>query len=227
MDCEHLEAFDSPNFPPLALLNSVNFTKPLGVDVVPDSSLFLPRAGRRLKTFCDFSTNVKVETVTPGSFLSSSLKMFGKDQCAERPQGIIIQLYGTGTAPIRDDEFMGAVRRLIELGVCIVSVTQCPRGGCNLQSYTNGIQLKMMGVVDGKEMTLEAAFTKLCFLLGKGYSGNRLKDLMEADLRGEMRNPHIFLHNVANSRAVPDIRGTLLPPSFQTTTNIPIQPTKE
>lgn len=35
-------------------------------------------------------------------------------------------------------------------------------------------------------MTVEAAFAKLGYLLGKGYSGDKLRYLMETDIRGEV-----------------------------------------
>jgi len=221
MDCENLEAFDSPNFPPLALLNSVNFAKPLGVNVVTCSSLILSRnSGEDLQIFSDFCTKVKVETVTPGSFVSSTLDLFGLEECTRRPQGIILQLYGSGTAPMMDPTLLNSIRRLIELGVCVVAVTQCPRGACNLTSYSNGMQLHNIGVVELKGMTLEAAFTKLCYLLGKGYSGVRINELLETDLRGELLDPQVYQSSVGVGRS-PIVPDTRQPAAFTPPTTFP------
>lgn len=49
-----------------------------------------------------------------------------------------------------------------------------------------GRGLKDIGVVSGYDMTFEAAVTKLMFLLGAGFTNDRIAKLLETDLRGEL-----------------------------------------
>jgi len=44
----------------------------------------------------------------------------------------------------------------------------------------------MLGVIDGKDMTVEACVTKLAYLMGRGLRGDELKKAMETNLRGEV-----------------------------------------
>ena len=52
--------------------------------------------------------------------------------------------------------------------------------------YETGLGLEKIGIVSGYDMTTEAAVTKLMYLLGNGYSHDRLKKYFQRPLRGEM-----------------------------------------
>ena len=43
-----------------------------------------------------------------------------------------------------------------------------------------------MGLINGRDMTIEAALTKLMWVLGTGVSQDEARILMEKNLKGEM-----------------------------------------
>ena len=65
-------------------------------------------------------------------------------------------------------------------------ITQCPQGTISLGVYEAGSELLRVGAANGRNMTTEAAVTKLSYLLSKGLPPDEVHRLMETDLRGEL-----------------------------------------
>ena len=100
-------------------------------------------------------------------------------------EGLVLETFGSGNAPDRDDDLLGVLREASERGVVIVNVTQCLKGHVRA-SYAAGRAVLDAGVVPGADMTPEAALAKLAFLLGQGLSPDEVRALAGRSLRGEL-----------------------------------------
>ena len=91
----------------------------------------------------------------------------------------------------------------IDKGLIVVILTQCHRGTVN-DLYEAGRALTDLGAVLGQDMTVECCYAKLAYLLGKGYSTDKVKKMMVTSMRGELtdlkRSKEIF--SLKNSNLV-------------------------
>jgi L-asparaginase len=100
-------------------------------------------------------------------------------------KGVILETYGSGNAP-SNDWFIQILKKAIKTGLHIINVTQCSGGSVNMGQYETSTQLKKIGIVSGKDITTEAAITKLMYLLGQNVAPAVFKTIFETSLRGEM-----------------------------------------
>ncbi|MEQ5836116.1 asparaginase [Marinobacter sp. NFXS9] len=96
----------------------------------------------------------------------------------DQTRGLILQSYGVGNPPNADVTLMDALGEAIDRGVTVVNVSQCHQGPVNQGAYATGAELNSLGVLPGLDLTPEAAFTKLHFLLGLGCPEDIIRELM-------------------------------------------------
>ena len=99
-------------------------------------------------------------------------------------EGVVLRCYGSGTAP-EQRELAEGLKVAADRRIPVVAVSQCPEGGMALGTYAAGSILRDGGVIDGRDMTVEAAFTKLLFALSVREDPDRQRDLLVSALCGE------------------------------------------
>ena len=174
VNADGLDAFDSPNFPPLGVA---------GVDFAINwEAVLKPRLRHPLQIQeMERMPNVGSFRLFPGVTAQTLRNLLQPPM-----DGVILEAFGVGNAPDRDQEILAALEDATERGVVLVACTQCLKGSVDLGDYFSGSRLASSGVIGGYDMTSEAALTKLFWLLSSKRSPEEVRILMQTSLRGEL-----------------------------------------
>lgn len=173
LNAENFKAFASLNYPELA---------ESGVHLkVNYEHLFKPDLKKPLLVHKNLSTNIALVKLFPGislAFLKSVL-------ATPNLKSVILETYGAGNCTT-EAWFIALLEETINKGIHIINVTQCAGGSVMMGHYETSNQLKDIGVISGKDISTEAAISKLMFMLGQKTAPEIFKAMYETSLRGEM-----------------------------------------
>jgi len=145
------QGFDSPNAARLGL---------------SEPSLFMaegaaPFAGERFKGALQFNDQAVATLLIYPGMPSTLIEALSQSGC----EAVILLSYGSGNLPSEDRALMAALARAVSAGVLIVNLTQCATGYVEQGVYEAGSELQRLGALDGFDLTPEAAFARMHYLL--------------------------------------------------------------
>lgn len=165
------EGFSSPNFPNIGSLEQ---------EIKINTELLLENTcveGLELAT--NFSDKIVNVTVFPGY----NVTILNELVIADRLDGIVLKTFGSGNLPTSAD-WQTLIENCAKHNVIILATTQCPNGSIEIGRYEASNVLQNEIVIDGKDLTSEAALTKLMWVCGN-YSFTKRLEFLKQNLRGE------------------------------------------
>jgi L-asparaginase len=101
-------------------------------------------------------------------------------------QGVIIEGYGLGGMPVANMKLLENMEKLIKKGIPVIMATQCVYDGVNLDTYEVGVTAGRLGILSAYDMTTEAVYTKLMWILGITSTYQEIKKLLQTNICGEI-----------------------------------------
>lgn len=173
VDADGFDAFDSPNFPHLLSAGiKIEVNSRVAPVIAAQSNLYV--------------SDIKSQPIGMLSLYPGISSMVLTNIIQQPVNALILLSYGVGNAP-QNPELLSQIELATKNGIVVINCTQCMRGKVDMSGYANGKYVEETGVISGKDITPEAALTKLHYLLSKNdLSIDEVREKMTIELRGEM-----------------------------------------
>lgn len=165
------EAFRSPNYPVLV---------EAGIHLKYNTDALLNNMDKEFILHTKLDNRVGVLKLFPGISPQTIKSILDADV-----RSIVMETFGSGNTTT-DNWFLDLLKEAIEQGKNILNISQCKVGSVELGRYETSQGLKSIGVLNGYDLTFEAAVTKLMYLQGELDDQKEVAHWVEKDIRGEL-----------------------------------------
>lgn len=178
---DDFKAYESPNF---------HYLGHIGVTININEYLVNKKTTKKLETLKKYvSKKIFLYTVLPEHNSEYLEHLVGL-----KLDALVIRGYGIGNVP-SDKPFLEIIKKINDSGTIVVAASQCMYGRVDLTTYETGLELKELGIIESADMTIEAIYAKLCYLLNKYKDKKMIAKKFSENLVGELTPDDTVIHD--------------------------------